>query len=149
MRARFIGGMPADLIGSISGLTQGIFPVHAVSKYADDISERDATRRFARGQNAAMPVESKSARRGINIFAKSKAPVVAVQDGKILKIGRNKRLGNFVMLRDVYGNTYTYAGLKSIAKRVPVPKDKTQTKESIAKELALPKADPAPRSFSS
>jgi murein DD-endopeptidase MepM/ murein hydrolase activator NlpD len=145
MRARFIGGMPADLIGSISGLTQGIFPVHAVSKYADDISEREATRRFARGQNAAMPVESKSTRRGINIFANSKSPVVAVQDGKIIKVGRNTRLGNFVMLRDAYGNTYTYAGLKSIAKRVPVPKDKTQTKESIAKELALPKADPAPK----
>jgi murein DD-endopeptidase MepM/ murein hydrolase activator NlpD len=144
MRARFIGGMPADLIGSISGLTQGIFPVHAPSKYADDISERDATRRVARGQNAAMPVESKSARRGINIFAKSKSPIVAVQDGKIVKVGRNARLGNFVKLRDAYGNTYTYAGLKSIAKQVPVPKDKTQTKESIAKELALPKADPAP-----
>ena len=144
MRARFIGGMPADLIGSISGLTQGIFPVHAASKYADDISERDATRRFARGQNAAMPVEGKSARRGINIFANAKSPVVAVQDGKIVKVGRNTRLGNFVMLRDAYGNTYTYAGLKSIAKQVPVPKRKTQTRESIAKELALPKADPAP-----
>ena len=29
MRARFIGGMPADLVGSLSGLTQGRFPVHA------------------------------------------------------------------------------------------------------------------------
>ena len=143
MRARFIGGMPADLIGSISGLTQGIFPVHAPAKYADDISEREATRRVARGQNAAMPVESKSMRRGINIFAAAKSPVVAVQDGKIIKVGRNARLGNFIMLRDVYGNTYTYAGLKSVATKVPVPKEKTQSKASIRKELALPK-DPAP-----
>ena len=145
MRARFIGGMPSDLIGSLGGLTQGRFPVYAAAKYADDISERDANRRVARGKNAALPVESKTTRRGINIFAKAGSPVVAVQDGKIVKVGQNKRLGNFVMLRDVYGNTYTYAGLKKVAKQVPVPKPKTQSRESIAKELALPKAEPAPK----
>jgi murein DD-endopeptidase MepM/ murein hydrolase activator NlpD len=149
MRARFIGGMPADLVGSLSGLTQGLFPVHAEARYADDLSERDATRRVARGQNAALPVESNASRRGINIFAKAGSPVVAVQDGKIVKVGNNKRLGNFVQLRDVYGNTYTYAGLKKIATQVPVPKKKAQSKASIAKELALPEADPAPRSAAS
>jgi hypothetical protein len=149
MRARFIGGMPSDLVGSLSGLTQGLFPVHATARYADDISEREASRRVARGKNAALPVEANSKRRGINIFAKAGSPVVAVQDGKIVKVGKNSRLGNFVMLRDVYGNTYTYAGLKKVASQVPVPKDKTQTKESIAKELALPKADPAPKQAAS
>ncbi|MFP5364957.1 MAG: lytic murein transglycosylase [Thermoleophilia bacterium] len=149
MRARFIGGMPSDLVGSLSGLTQGLFPVHAAAKYADDISEREASRRVARGKNAALPVESSSKRRGINIFAKSGSPVVAVQDGRIVKVGKNARLGKFVMLRDVYGNTYTYAGLKKVASQVPVPKDKTQTKESIAKELALPKGDPAPKQAAS
>ncbi|HWC26372.1 MAG TPA: lytic murein transglycosylase [Solirubrobacteraceae bacterium] len=144
MRARFIGGMPADLVGSLSGLTQGLFPVHAAARYADDISEREAERRVARGKNAALPVESKTTRRAINIFAKAGSPVIAVQDGKIIKIGNNARLGNFVMLRDVYGNTYTYGGLKKLAKQVPVPKKAKQTKESIAKELALPKADPTP-----
>ena len=145
MRARFIGGMPADLVGSLGGLTQGLFPVHATSRYADDLSERDASRRVARGQNAALPVEANISRRGINVYAKAGSPVVAVQDGKIVKVGNTKRLGNFVQLRDVYGNTYTYAGVKKIATQVPVPKEKTQSKASIAKELALPKADPAPR----
>jgi hypothetical protein len=145
LRARFIGGMPADLIGSLSGLTQGLFPVHAAAKYADDISERDANRRVARGKNAALPIEANTTRRGINIFAKAGSPVVAVQDGKIIKVGQNSRLGNFVMMRDVYGNTYTYAGLKKVASQVPVPKHKTQSKESIAKELALPKAEAAPK----
>jgi hypothetical protein len=148
MRARFIGGMPSDLVGSLSGLTQGLFPVHAASKYADDISEREASRRVARGKNAALPVESNSKRRGINIFAKAGSPIVAVQDGKIIKVGENSRLGKFVQMRDVYGNTYTYAGLKKVAAQVPVPKDKSQTKESIAKELALPK-DPAPKQAAS
>jgi len=144
MRARFIGGMPSDLVGSLSGLTQGLFPVHAAARYADDISERDASRRVARGRNAAIPIEAKNSRRGINIFAKAGSPIVAVQDGKIVKIGKNAKLGNFVTLRDVYGNTYTYAGLKKLATQVPVPKNTTQSQASIAKELALPKADPAP-----
>src|SRR3954447_17853607 len=145
MRARFIGGMPSDLVGSLSGLTQGLFPVHAPSKYADDISERDATRRVARGHNAAIPVVSSVTRRGINVFAKAGSPVVAVQDGKIVKVGNTHRLGNFVQLQDVYGNTYTYAGLKKVATKVPVPKKKAQSKASIAQELQLPKRDAAPR----
>ncbi|MBA3748455.1 MAG: lytic murein transglycosylase, partial [Solirubrobacterales bacterium] len=143
MRARFIGGMPADLVGSLSGLTQGRFPVHAPAKYANDISEREAARRVARGKNAALPIEGKVSRRGINIFAKSGSPVVAVQDGKIVKVGNSARLGNFVILRDVYGNSYTYAGLKKVATKVPVPKEARQSKESIAKELKLP-ADAKP-----
>jgi hypothetical protein len=148
MRARFIGGMPADLVGSLSGLTQGRFPVYATAKYANDISEREATRRVARGKNAAMPVEGNAARRGINIYAKAGSPVIAVQDGKIVKVGNSARLGNFVVLRDVYGNSYTYAGLKKIATKVPVPKEKTQSKASIAKELKLP-ADAAPKTAAS
>ncbi len=148
MRARFIGGMPADLVGSLSGLTQGRFPVYAKAKYADDIAEHAAARRIARGQNAALPVDSKVTRRGINIFAKSGSPVIAVQDGRIVKVGNSERLGNFVILRDVYGNSYTYAGLKKIATQVPVPKRKTQSKASVAKELELP-ADAAPRKAAS
>ncbi len=142
MRARFIGGMPADLVGSLSGLTQGRFPVHSKATYADDISERAATRRIARGKNAALPVESTS-RRGLNIFAKAGSRVIAVQDGTIVKIGNNRRLGNFVVLRDAYGNSYTYAGLRKVATKVLVPKQKKQSKASVAKELSLPK-DKAP-----
>jgi hypothetical protein len=40
MRARLIGGLPADLVGSLTGLTQGHFPVHATARYADDVAER-------------------------------------------------------------------------------------------------------------
>ena len=37
MRARVIGGLPANLVGSLTGLTQGHFPVHARATYADDL----------------------------------------------------------------------------------------------------------------
>ncbi len=144
MRARLIGGLPSDLVGSLNGLTQGHFPVFAKARYADDLSERAISRRAAAGQNVANPVESQAARRGIDIFAKAGSPVIAVQDGTIVAIGRSKRLGNFVRMRDVYGNTYTYASLKKVARHVPVPKAKSQTRASIAKELALPRRDPKP-----
>ena len=45
MRARLIGGLPSDLVGSLNGLTQGHFPVFAKARYADDLSERAASRR--------------------------------------------------------------------------------------------------------
>jgi len=144
MRARLIGGLPADLIGSLTGLTQGHFPVHGKARYADDISERDAQRRVARGKNAAIPVEASQNRRAVDIFAKPGAPVLAVQDGKIIRMGTNERLGKFIQLRDVYGNTYTYGNLKKFALAHPVPKQKTVSKDDVAKELDLPKRDPKP-----
>ncbi|MEA2223845.1 MAG: hypothetical protein QOH83_2221, partial [Solirubrobacteraceae bacterium] len=144
MRARLIGGMPADLVASLNGLTQGHFPVFAKSRYADDLAERAISRRAAQSQNVANPVESDTTRRGIDIFAKAGSPAIAVQDGTITAIGTSTRLGNFVRLRDVYGNSYTYSHLKKVAQYVPVPKHKTQSRASIAKELELPERDPQP-----
>jgi hypothetical protein len=126
-----------------------MFPVAAKARYADDLSEREATRRVNLSRhsprNAALPVESSAGRRGINVFADAGSPVVAVQDGKIVKIGSSERLGKFIQLRDVFGNTYTYAGLKSVADRHPVPKRETVTKEQVRQELKLPKRDPRPK----
>jgi Transglycosylase SLT domain/Peptidase family M23 len=144
MRARLIGGLPADLVGSLTGLTQGHFPVHAKARYADDISEQEARTRIAKGHNASIPVDSSSTRRGIKIFAKAGSPVIATQDGQIVGLGATKRLGRYIKLRDVYGNTYTYGHLKSVAQAYPVPKPKTVTRAAIDKELKLPHSDPKP-----
>ncbi|MBA3585908.1 MAG: lytic murein transglycosylase, partial [Gemmatimonadetes bacterium] len=143
MRARLIGGLPADLVGSLTGLTQGHFPVFATARYADDLSEADTKRRIARGKNAAIPVEAQAARKGIDIFAKAGSPVIAVQDATVVRVGSSKRLGKFVQIRDVYGNLYTYGGLKKVASAYPVPKERKVTKAEVAKELDLPR-DAAP-----
>ncbi len=145
MRARLIGGLPADLVGSLSGLTQGHFPVHAKARYADDLSAGEARRRVAKGRNAAIPVDGVSSRRGIRIFAKAGSPAVAVQDGKIVRMGWTQRLGNFIQLRDVYGNTYTYARLKKFARAHPVPKARTVSRAAVRRELDLPARDPRPQ----
>lgn len=127
--ARQYGKLPEELVGSLTGLTEGArFPVAARARYADDISERQARKRSRprQGQsgNAADVIASSPTRRGINIFAREGAPVVAVNDGVIKRIGRNDRLGRFVVLEDAFGNRFTYAGLGELAKVHPVPKER-------------------------
>jgi hypothetical protein len=146
LRARLIAGVPADVIGSLTGLTEGRFPVFARARYADDIAEQELLKRVKRGENAAHVVESDDARRSIDIFAKQGAPVVAVNDGVIKKIGKSRKLGRYVMLQDVYGNRYTYAHLGEVSKVYPVPKrdaDPSDGKRS-ATALAANPADPKP-----
>ena len=101
--AKQYGNLPDDLIGSLTGLTEGArFPVAADSRYADDISERDE-----KGQ--------KKEGRSIDIFTREGAPVVAVNDGVIQRIS-----GDEVVLRDAYGNRFTYADLGEVAQVHPV-----------------------------
>ena len=145
LRARLIAGVPADVIGSLTGLTDGRFPVYARARYADDLAEQQLLKKVKRGENAAHLVESSDSRRSIDIFARKGAPVVAVNDGVIKKIGRNKKLGRYVMLQDVYGNRYTYAHLGEVSRVYPVPKaDATPSPDRSAQALAANSSDPAP-----
>ena len=122
--AKQYGNLPSGLVDSLTGLTEGAhFPVAAKSRYADDISERAAVKRAAPSPgssgNVADVVSDSPTRRGIDIYSKDGAPVVAANDGIITKIGQSKQLGNFIVLRDAYGNEYTYAGLGKIAEGDP------------------------------
>jgi hypothetical protein len=139
LRARLIGGLPSNLVGSLTGLTQGRFPVQSKARYANALKVAKAARRG----NAAQVVQSTD-RRGIEIYSRAGAPVIAVQDGRIAAVGTSKRLGRFVQLQDVYGNTYTYAHLGKVVSRYPSPKPRRVTAQEIAKELQLPQRDSAP-----
>jgi hypothetical protein len=147
MRARMIAGLPADVVGSLTGLTQGHFPVHANARYADDLAAKDLahlSRKVRRSHNAAKLVESKDSRRSINIFSRRGAPVIAVNDGVVKKVGQNKRLGRYIVLQDVYGNRYLYAHLGEVSKRYPVPRANAQARPGrnefhTARVSSLPK----------
>jgi hypothetical protein len=131
LRARLISGLPTDLVGSLTGLTQGHFPVHAKARYADDLAERDLRRlgrKTRRPHNAAALVNGSAHRRTVNIYSRRGAPVIAVNDGVVKKVGQNDRLGRYIVLQDVYGNRYTYAHLGSISKRYPVPRSLDDTR---------------------
>jgi hypothetical protein len=143
LRASLIAGYPADLMGSLTGLTEGRFPVAAHARYADSLSSDAALKRVQPGQNAANVVDSSATRRSIDIFARPGAPVVAVNDGIVQAIGRSKGKGLYVVLQDVYGNRYTYSGLGSLSKLYPVPNSdaKAQSKSDFQ---PLGASDPKP-----
>jgi hypothetical protein len=124
-RARLLAGLPSDLVGSLTGLAQGRSPVAGPVRYA----HRNAGSR---------------SRRGLRIRAQAGAPVVAVQDGEIVRVGRNARLGRFVMLRDAYGNTYTYAHLGKVSRSVLVAKERAPAPPPAANPFEIPLPDPAP-----
>jgi murein DD-endopeptidase MepM/ murein hydrolase activator NlpD len=102
LRARVVAGLPWGLVNSLTGLTQGTFPVRGRSSYG--------------GKTTGMT------RRGIDVYATIGAPVIAVADGRVGKLGVNRRLGRYVQLQDVYGNTYTYAHLGHVARTYRAPR---------------------------
>ncbi len=121
--ARTVAAYPDSLISSLTALTQGIFPVHAKDADIDYAGKVKTSKgkKVKAGDNAAKPVESED-RNSIDVSAPGGSPVVAVQDGVVEKVGRSDRLGDYVRLRDAYGNRYTYANLGEVQDKVPVPK---------------------------
>ncbi|MBN9622574.1 MAG: M23 family metallopeptidase, partial [Actinobacteria bacterium] len=92
----------------------------ADARYSDELAAREALKHAETDSrlagNAAEVISSSPTRRGINIFAKKGAPVVAVNDGVIRKMGHSAKLGNFIVLEDTYGNRFTYAGLGKLVR---------------------------------
>jgi len=145
MRAKLIAGVPSDVVGSLTGLTEGRFPVAARARYADDLAEKDARKTVRSGENAARLVEGDDARRDVDIYTSRRAPAVAVNDGVVKKIGKSKAIGNYVVLQDVYGNRFTYGGLDSVSRYYPVPKDEAL----VTVDEKVPGRDPKPGSAAS
>jgi hypothetical protein len=115
--ARAYGRLPADLVGSLTGLTEGAhFPIAANARYADDVSARAALKSGEAIGSGSEVISSSPTLRGINIFAAEDAPVVAVNDGVIRKIASSPELGKYIVLEDTYGNRYTYAELGEVVR---------------------------------
>jgi Transglycosylase SLT domain len=115
LRAQLLDGTPPDLLDALTGLTESRFPVHAVAHFTDGFPTLPGS---APGQTQTVP--------GTTIYAPAGAPVIAVQDGRIVAIGDSPTLGRYVSLRDAYGNTYTYAQLGSVAELYPVLEPRRQ-----------------------
>jgi membrane-bound lytic murein transglycosylase B len=72
----------------------------------------------------------------IELLSSPNASVVAVQDGRIVRIGDSRKLGKYVVLRDVYGDVFTYSGLGSIAPTYVLPKSPGARVDSPVVEAA-------------
>ncbi len=73
----------------------------------------------------------------VELLGAPDAPVVAAEDGRIEHLGHSRALGRYLVLRDIYGDVFTYAGLGSIAPRYrpTVP---------AVKPRVTPSRDPSP-----
>jgi hypothetical protein len=134
LRAQLLGGTPPELLGAITGLTEARFPVHAPSRFGDGFATVPA-----RGSSPARTLA------GTTIYSHAGAPVIAVQDGEVVQIGRSASLGRYVSLRDAYGNTYTYARLGSVAALYPVlaPREHTAVSARITQSGGAPEPVPS------
>ncbi len=74
----------------------------------------------------------------VDLMSAPNASVVAAQDGRVVKLGSSPKLGKYLILRDVYGDVFTYAGLGSIASHYPKPKPPKAAKVSSAATSPLP-----------
>ena len=142
LRAKLIGGMPADLVGSLTGLSQGHFPVAATATYADALNSKKATSQVQSG-NAAVADSAASGRRSIDIFSRAGAPVIAVNDGMIRAVGSDDKRGRYIVLQDVYGNIYTYSHLGKISATYPAAKEQ-QPAVPVKSDVETPPTDAQP-----
>jgi Transglycosylase SLT domain len=122
LRAKLISAYPAVLINALTELMQAGFPVDgAVQGFRHPLPDRGS------GEPGATD-------RAL-IFADPGSAAVAVTDGTILRLGYSLRLGRYVVLRDAFGNAYTYAGLGRIARAYAVPKPVTVSPREVADAL--------------
>ncbi len=133
LRAQLLGGTPPELLGAITGLTEAHFPVHAAAHFGDGFATIPAS-----GSRPATTLV------GTTIDAQSGAPVIAVQDGEIVKIGSSAALGRFIALRDAFANTYVYSQLGDVASVYPVLQPHVHS--TVSRRIAQPgaQAEPAP-----
>jgi hypothetical protein len=136
LRAKLIGAMPQSVIDALTGLVEGHFPVAAAAHYSDGSIVALAKHRVT-SSNTAVTVDSNPNRTGTSIYAKRGSPVVAVNDGKIVKLGDSPTLGRYIELQDATGNVYTYAELGSISATYPVPKAVVIKTSNAASGLGL------------
>ena len=118
MRAQVIGGLPSDLVGSLTGLTQGRFPVHAKATYAGQLTKKGNK---VRTGNAAMVVESEHAAAASGSSprpARRSSPPTTARSSRSATASASATSS---VLQDVYGNTYTYGAPRRRSPR-PTPR---------------------------
>ena len=146
LRAKLISSYPKSVIATLTGLVDARLPVtgkrvawSALLPAAPPASTATANAKAVAVQaqpGSVAPPSPTAAAAGavkgvdpasavpqfVDMMSAPNAAVVAVQDGRILGLGSSHRLGRYVILRDVYGDVFTYAGLGSIAPRYRLPK---------------------------
>jgi len=79
----------------------------------------------------------------VDLRSARSASVVAVEDGRITQLGRSRSLGSYVVLRDVFGDVFTYANLGSIARSyVPAKAPSSRADRAASRSSGAGRAHP-------
>ena len=169
LRAQLISTYPKVVIATLTGLIDGRLPVSgakvswtlpeaaaltastatagaaltpqaaAGTSPAQGTTAVSPTAAASKAQSAAKPAPTLFA----NVDSTPNASVLAVQDGRVAKIGTSASLGRYLILRDVYGDLFTYAGLGSLA-HTYLPSKPAQAPQSSPVVTAASTRDPKP-----
>ena len=167
LRAKLIATYPKPVIATLTGLVDGRPPVDGkllewgalpveptpsnATANAQAAPAPGATPPAGQGTTASSPAAAAAARiahaapkiQTVELTSSPNAKVVAVQDGKVVQIGRSAKLGHYVILRDVYGDLFAYTGLGSVAPTYKVPGPTRANSVSAVVQTASTR-DPAP-----
>jgi hypothetical protein len=149
-RAELLSGEPAALVGSVTELSEGDFPIqlryHANYRSASQPGA-GAAAPSAAGASGTAPAPGAvgaAAAAGAprapvaDIFAASGAAVVAAQDGTVVSIGHSRKLGRFIVVRNAFGDRFTYANLASVSGWYPTPRPPRRSQQILS--AAVPSA---------
>ena len=131
-RAKLIAEMPLALVGALSGLADGRFPVRGKAAYEGALDRRSATSRIRRGESPAHVVSDSEDRDYMDIRGRRRAPVVSVSDGVVRRVFRTKRgRKRGLVIEDSYGNRYGYWGIARMSEGFEVAGRKRGKKKFV------------------
>ncbi len=154
LRAKLISTYPKAVVATLTGLIDGRSPVTGKQLAWSTQPPADSGSRASSTSSATAPSPTAAAAASPSGAAASSseavefdeltsarnASVVAVEDGRIVNIGDSRRLGKYVVLRDVYGDVFTYAGLGSVAASYSLAKSASGPTKSPVVEAASTRA---------
>jgi len=140
LRAKLISAYPRDAISTLTGLFDGRPPVtgrqlawevlpaaspsnaaaHAMTRKRGTVA-RDSTAPAPTVAGAAVTGARARNPQRADLLSARNAAVVAVQAGRIVQLGSSRGSAPYVVLRDIYGDLFSYTGLGRIARVYTLP----------------------------
>jgi len=131
-RAQAIAAMPTSMVGALTGLADGRFPVRGDATYDGALDRDSAIERVQNGESPARVVTDAEDRDHMDIEGKPGAKVISVSDGVVQRVITSKsgrRIG--LIIEDSYGNRFSYYGIRRMTRRFEVPARKEGTTKFI------------------
>ncbi len=144
LRAKLISTYPKPVIATLTSLADGRLPLTGGHVAWEALHPRTSSSPSTATANAKAlaPAAAAAAATGldagqlVDVRGARTATVVAAREGRIVGLGSSRKLGSYVLLRDLHGDLFTYSGLGGVAASYIVAK--TSHKSTGARYVRLP-----------